>query len=88
MIEAILVTGSNPRQCIRSYAKGVGLKSAYIINRLEITEETKHLADHAVKFCALNKEDHIERTYIAYFRFAQILGIYLTRVIEIKVGDK
>ena len=83
--EAILVTGFNPRQCIRSYCKYVGLKSAYIVNRLEITEDTKHLADHAVKFSAISKEDDIERIYIAYFKFAQIAGIYLTRVTEIKI---
>ena len=83
----VLVTGIVPLLCLRSYCKCNNLKDPKIINKLLITQETTHLADHAVKFMAIDKATKSERVYIACFKKAIMHGIYLTSVREIKFGE-
>jgi len=79
----VLVASATPLLCIRAYCGPNGLKDPRIINKLLITLETSHMADHAVKFSAMDKETKSERVFIACFKNAVISGIYLTSVREI-----
>lgn len=81
----VLVAGVTPLWCIRSYCKHNGLKNPAILNKLIVTQETAHIADHAVKFAAISKETKGQRIFVACFKNAQISGIYLTSVKEITV---
>lgn len=82
----VLVTGSVPLLCLRAYCKKTNLKEPKILNKLVITQETIHMADHAVKFSAIDKLTKGERVFIACFKKATMSGIYLTSVREIKPG--
>lgn len=79
----VLVAGAVPLICIKAYCKRNGLKNPAILNKLIITQETAHIADHAVKFAALDKETKGTRIFVACFKRAEISGIYLTSVKEI-----
>jgi hypothetical protein len=81
----VLVAGATPLWCIRSYCKHNGLKNPAILNKLIVTPETSHIADHAVKFAAIHKETKGQRIFVACFKNASISGIYLTSVKEITV---
>jgi len=82
-LSAIIVAGVDPLICIRSYSKFHGMKDPRILNKLVITPDTAHLADHAVKFEAIDKKTLNPRVFIACFKRAMITGIYLTSVKEI-----
>lgn len=69
-----------------SYCKKYDMMFSHIINKLIITPDQAHIADHACKFSAICKNTKSERMFIALFRFAQISGIYLIAVNEIKLG--
>jgi hypothetical protein len=79
----VLVAGVTPLWCIRAYAKRNGIKNPQILNKLVITAETAHIADHAVKFAAIDKETNGQRIFVACFKKAKYSGIYLTSVKEI-----
>lgn len=79
----VLVTGTIPLFMLRSYAKSIECENARIINKLIITPETAHLADYAVKFVARHKKERSYHFFVAYFKNAKIMGMYLTKVVEI-----
>ncbi len=83
MDNPVLVAGVTPLWCIRAYAKRHGIKNPQILNKLVITPDTAHIADHAVKFAAIDKETNGQRIYVACFKKAKYSGIYLTSVKEI-----
>ena len=86
MNHPVLVTGAVPLLCLRSYCKQSNMKDPRILNALVITPDTAHLADHAVKFTALDRTTGNERVFIAFFKNAIMFGIYLTDIREISIG--
>lgn len=82
------MAGAVPLICIRVYCGKSELKNPKIINKLIITRETAAMADHAVKFSALDRRTGNERVFIACFKNAILGGIYLTSVKELGVDNK
>lgn len=80
MNSQVLVAGSTPLICIRQYCSKNGYKNPKILNKLIVTPETAHIADHAVKFAAIQKESNQDFVFVACFKKGLYGGIYLTSV--------